>query len=147
MYLTIDFGVMYMAIDMRILVITNLVVQLLLIIVMSFAAYLARKRQLKNHCTIMTVAVPVQILTIAGVMLPSMLGYVRYGQPGSFFNIEIWIHHILGLVVIALWIYINLVFRRVIKIQGRLVIPMRLAFLLWLIVLGIGLHLYVLVWV
>jgi len=136
-----------MAIDVEILVITNLVIQLLLIIIVSFAAYLAKKRQLKNHCTIMMVAVPVQIIAIAGIMLPSMLGYVRYGQPGSFFNIEIWIHHILGLAVIALWIYMNLVFRRVIKIRGRLVIPMRLAFVLWLIVLGMGLHLYVLIWV
>ena len=136
-----------MAIDMRILVIINLVIQLLLIITISVAAYLAKKRQLKNHCAIMMVAVPVQIIVIAGIMLPSMLGYVRYGQPSSLFNIEIWIHHILGLVVIALWIYINLVFRRVIKIRGRLVIPMRLAFVLWLMVLGMGLHLYVLIWV
>jgi hypothetical protein len=95
----------------------------------------------------MMVAVPVQIIAIAGIMLPSMLGYVRYGQPSDFFNIEIWIHHILGLAVIALWIYINLVFRRIIKIRSRLVIPMRLAFALWVIVLVMGLHLYVLIWV
>ena len=129
-----------MAIDMRILVIANLVIQLLLIIIVSVAAYLAKKRQLKNHCTIMMVALPVQIIAIAGIMLPSMLGYVRYGQPDSLLNIEIWIHHILGLAVIALWIYINLVFRRIIKMPGRLIIPMRLAFVLWLIVLGMGLH-------
>ncbi len=136
-----------MAIDVRILVIANLVIQLLLIIIVSVAAYLAKKRQLKNHCTIMMVALPVQIIAIAGVMLPSMLGYIRYGQLGSFFNIEMWIHHILGLVVIALWIYINLVIRGVIKIRGRLVIPMRLAFVLWLLVLVMGLHLYVVIWV
>ncbi|MFC1964670.1 hypothetical protein ACFLWG_01520 [Chloroflexota bacterium] len=138
---------MHMFIDVRILAITNLIVQLLLIIIISVAAYLAKKRQLKIHCTIMMVAVPVQIIAIVSVMLPSMLGYVRYGQPGSLFNIEIWIHHILGLAVIALWIYINLVFRRVIKIRGRLVIPMRLAFVLWLLVLVMGLHLYVVIWV
>ena len=136
-----------MAIDVRILAITNLAIQLLLIIIVIVAAYLAKKRQLKIHCTIMMVAVPVQIIAIAGVMLPSMLGYVRYGQPGSFFNIEIWIHHILGLAVIALWIYMNLAFRRVIKILGRLVMPMRLAFVLWLLVLFMGLHLYVVIWV
>ena len=136
-----------MAIDVRILAIANLAIQLLLIIIVSVAAYLAKKRQLRIHCTIMMVAVPVQIIAIAGIMLPSMLGYVRYGQPGSFFNIEIWIHHILGLAVIALWIYINLVFRRVIKIRHSLIIPMRLAFILWLLVLVMGLHLYALIWV
>jgi putative membrane protein len=132
---------------MKVLVLTNLVIQLLLIIIVSVAAYLAKKKQLKIHCTLVMVAVPIQIIAIAGIMLPSMLGYVRYGQPESFFNIEIWIHHTLGLVVIALWIYINLVFRRVIKIQRRLVVPMRLALVLWLLVLAMGLHLYVLIWV
>lgn len=136
-----------MALDVRILAITNLTVQLLLIIIVSAAAYLAKKRQLKKHCTIMMVAVPVQIVAIAGVMLPSMLGYVRYGQLGSSFNIEIWTHHVLGLAVIALWIYINLVFRGLIKIPGRLVIHMRLAFVLWLLVLFMGLHLYAVIWV
>ena len=136
-----------MALDVRILAITNLTVQLLLIITVFVAAYLAKRRQLKNHCSIMMVAVPVQVIAIAVIMLPSMLGYVRYGQPVSSFNIEIWIHHILGLAVIALWIYINLVFRGVIKIRSRLVIPMRLAFVLWLLVLVMGLHLYVLIWV
>ena len=135
-----------MALDVRILAITNLTVQLLLIITVFVAAYLAKRRQLKNHCSIMMVAVPVQVIAIAVIMLPSMLGYVRYGQPVSYFNIEIWIHHILGLAVIALWIYINLVFRGVIKIRSRLVIPMRLAFVLWLLVLVMGLHLYVLIW-
>ena len=136
-----------MALDVRILAITNLSVQLLLIITVFVAAYLAKRRRLKNHCSIMMVAVPVQVIAIAVMMLPSMFGYVRYGQPVSSFNIEIWIHHILGLAVIALWIYINLVFRGVIKIQGRLVIHMRLAFVLWLLVLFMGLHLYVVIWV
>ncbi|MFC1941839.1 hypothetical protein ACFLWU_01315 [Chloroflexota bacterium] len=136
-----------MGLDVKILVIINLAVQIVLIITVCVAAFLAKKRQLKNHCTIMMVAVPVQILAIAGVMLPSMLGYVRYGQPGSSLNIEIWIHHILGLAVIALWIYMNLVFRGVFKRRVRLIIPMRLAFVLWLLVLVTGLHLYLLIWI
>ncbi|MFC2068349.1 hypothetical protein ACFLTP_05025 [Chloroflexota bacterium] len=136
-----------MDIDIKTLTITNLTFQLLLFITVSIAAYLAKKRQLKKHCTIMMIAIPVQILTIAGMMMPSMLGYVRYWQPTSLLNLEIWAHHILGLVVIALWIYVNLVFRGVIKIHGRLIIPMRLAFLLWLLVLFIGLHLYITIWI
>ena len=128
------------------MIITNLVVQILLIVAIAAAAYIAKKKRLKLHCTIMMVTVPVQIIAIAVVMLPPMLGYVRYGQPGSFLNIEIWTHHTIGLVVIALWIYINLVFRGVIKIRSSLVIPMRLAFLSWLSALIIGLHLYVLIW-
>ena len=136
-----------MVLDERVLAIINLIVQLLLIIIISVAAYLARKRQLKKHCTIMMVAVPIQIIAIASVMLPPMLGYVRYGQPGSSFNIEIWAHHILGLAVIVLWIYIILVFRGVIKVLGRLVIYMRLAFILWLLVLFMGIHLYIVIWV
>jgi hypothetical protein len=131
---------------MRIFAVINLVLQLLLLVFIVLAAYLAKKGQLKHHCMILRIAVLIQIAAIAGVMLPSMLGYVRFGPVGSLFNMEIWIHHILGIAMIVLWIYINLVFLQVIKSRYRLVVPMRLAFVLWLLVIAMGLHLYVFIW-
>src|SRR3990170_2354385 len=96
-----------MAIDVKTLALANLAVQILLVIMVSRAAYLAKKRKLGRHCTFMRVLVPVQIIAIAAVMLPSMLGYIENPPP---FYTEMLIHHTLGLSVIALWLYINLSF-------------------------------------
>jgi hypothetical protein len=130
----------------RVPVVINMAVQALLLVAVLIAARLARKKRLKTHCTVMTVAVPVQILATAAVMLPSMLGYVRYGDPGSLFNIEIWVHHTLGLAVIALWAYMTLAFRKVIKVKHRLRTPMIVTLWLWLITLALGAHLYLTIW-
>ncbi len=133
--------------DTQILALINLIVQLLLIVLVGVAVYLVKaKRQILGHCKILRIAIPVQIVAIAFVMLPSLLGYVLNETPNSFMNVEIQVHHGLGLVVIALWIYINLAFKGIIKTRMRLVIPMRLALGSWLVTLGMGLHLYFSIW-
>ncbi len=130
------------------LVVVNLIVQILLVITVFVAAYLAKaKRQLLKHCTIMRIAVVVQLIAIAVVMLPSMLGYIKNQPPGLLFSLEIPVHHALGLLVVALWIYVNLAFKGIVKIRWRLAIPMRLAFSAWIATLILGLHIYLLLWV
>ncbi len=137
-----------MFLDLQTLVLINLVVQILLMVTIFVAAYLARvKRQLIRHCTIMRIAIPVQIVAIAIVMLPSMLGYIENEPPGLLFSLVIPAHHALGLVVVALWIYVNLAFEGIIKTRWRLVIPMRLAFGSWLVTLILGLYIYLSLWV
>ncbi len=129
--------------DTQTLTLINLVIQLSLMVTIFVAAYLARvKRQLLRHCTIMRVAIPVQIVAIAVVMLPSMLGYIQNEAPGLLFSLEIPVHHGLGLMVVVLWIYVNLAFKGIIKTRWRLVIPMRLAFGSWLVTFILGLHIY-----
>lgn len=133
--------------DIRTLVVINLAIQLVLIVVVSGAAYLAkRRRYFRKHCIVLRIAVPLQIIAIVSVMLPSMLSYIERGQRGFFFNIEMLTHHTLGIAVVALWIYINLVFMGIITGWGRLVVAMRLAFVFWVLALLLGLHTYVLVW-
>ena len=128
-----------MAIDVKTLALANLAVQILLVIMVSRAAYLAKKRKLGRHCTFMRVLVPVQIIAIAAVMLPSMLGYLTNPPP---FNTEMLIHHTLGLSVIALWLYINLSFGKA-WMPRNLRTFMRTAFVLWMLALLLGLHMYV----
>ncbi len=136
-----------MTINPKTLFMVNLIVQALLMVLVLGAAYLAkRKKNFGVHCSIMRIAVLLQIATIAVVMLPSMLGFLRLGQRGLFFNVEMLVHHGLGLVIIALWVLINLLFMGVIRIQARLVPLMRSAFILWIIVFLLGLHLYFVVW-
>lgn len=134
-----------MVFDIKTQAMVNLTIQVLLIMTVSGAVYLAKKRNLGKHCVVMRVAVLLQIIAIAGVMLPSMLGYIEHEQRGLF-NIEILVHHTLGLAVIAIWIYINLVFMGVMRIRGRLAAAMRLALASWILALIIGIHMYFLIW-
>ncbi|HMB46362.1 MAG TPA: hypothetical protein VKL21_11135 [Candidatus Methanoperedens sp.] len=135
-----------MVFDIKTQAIANLTIQVLLIMTVSGAVFLVKKRNPGKHCVVMRVAVLLQIIAIAGVMLPSMLGYIENEQRGIFFNIEMLVHHTLGLIVIAIWIYINLVFAGVMRIRVRLDTVMRLALASWILALIIGLHMYFLIW-
>lgn len=130
------------------IIIINLVLQCFLLLTVLIAGYLARfRRNLQIHCLILRIAVPAQIVSIFAIMLPAMLGYIHRGNRSPLFNTAMLVHHILGLVVIVLWIYINLVFQRVIKWIGKLAIPMRFTFFLWITVLLLGIYLYLVTWV
>jgi len=135
-----------MVFNVKTLAMINLTIQVLLIIMAAGAVFLAKKRNLGKHCVVMKVAVPLQIIAIASVMLPSMLGYIENEYPSTFFNIEMMLHHTLGLIVIAIWIYVNLVFAGIMRIRGRLMVAMRLALASWILSLIIGLHMYLLIW-
>lgn len=128
--------------DSRALALANLVTQLALIAVLGGAFYLAREKKLKKHCTVMRVAVPVQILAVLGIMFPSMDRFIEHTQIGPLFQAEILIHHMLGLSVLALWIYINLIFLGFLSLKFKLRTMMRLALTFWVVTLILGLHIY-----
>lgn len=132
--------------DIRMFTLVNLVLQIALMGVLVFAVYLAHKKKLLKHCTVMRIIVPVQIAAIAVVMLPSFLGYVTSGVPVTIFFIEMVAHGVLGLAVLALWIFVNLAQMGLIKVRRRLLFPMRLALVLWLISFAIGVHMYFTLW-
>ncbi len=136
-----------MAFDVESIALANFAVQCALIILVLAAVFLAkRRRSLRKHCTLMRVAVPVQVVAVLGVMLPSLMGYLENEQPGSVFTAEMLLHHGLGLVVIILWVYINLVSIGVIKTRRGFRLAMRSALALWLLTFGIGLHMFFLIW-
>ncbi len=130
----------------QLLLMTNLVVQGFLITVVLFAVYLVKKKKdLTRHCAIVRGAVLLQLLAIAVVMFPSMTGYLEHEDRGTFFNTVMLIHHSLGLAVVVLWLYLNLVLGLGFKLLGRLVVWMRLALSLWITAFLLGLFLYVLI--
>ncbi len=125
----------------------NLAVQVLIIVTVLTAAYLARKkRKFKNHCTIMRFVVPVQILSSIMIMFPSLIGQLEFGDRGPLFDAEAILHHTMGIAIFLIFIFVNLVLLRVIKIRVRLRLFMRTAFSLWMIAFLIGLHLFIQVW-
>ena len=131
-----------MVIDFQMLVELNLIVQMILVLLLYVASRLAIGGDFKKHCTLMRIAVPVQILTVLGVMLPSMYGYLRNTSTETLFNSEILIHHSLGLGVVFLWIYINIIFMGFLKPAIKIRTMMRLALASWAVSMLIGLHLY-----
>jgi hypothetical protein len=120
----------------------NLAIQLILVLMLLIAFRLARARDFKKHCTMMRIAVPIQILTVLGIMLPSMYGYEQNIFTGSLFFLEISVHHVLGLGVLLLWVYINLIYMRLINPLLKIKIAMRLALIFWAASMVLGLHLY-----
>ncbi len=132
--------------DVRMLTLVNLVLQIALLGMLVLAVYLARKRKLPKHCTVMRIIVPVQIAAIAVVMMPSFLGYVTSGVPVTVFFIEMVAHGVLGLTVLAIWIFVNLAQMGLIRVRRRLLLPMRLALGLWLLSFAIGAHMYFTLW-
>ncbi len=95
---------------------------------------------------------PVEILAVLGLMLPSMSGFLEKERYGLVFTAELLVHHGLGLLVIILWVYINLVSMGVIGTgvfgpRRGFRMAMRYAFALWLLTFAIGMHLYYSIWV
>ncbi len=130
----------------RSLALTNTTVQVILIVATLAAFYLARTRRFNRHCLVMRVSVAVQIILIAALMAPSLAAYVRNWSGWSWFTATIVIHHVLGVIVVLLFIYFNLVMTGVIKVRHRLRPYMRATLVLWLITLGMGLYLYWYIW-
>jgi len=131
-----------MAIEIRTLATANLVVQLALIALVIGAVYSARRGRVIRHCTIVRGTVVVQIITILAIMLPSLLGYVENVPPIPFLYPELLIHHILGLVLIAIFVYVNLEVGRVIRPVVKRKNAMRTALGVWLIAIALGINIY-----
>ena len=128
------------------LALTNTILQVLLIVTAGAAFWLARRGRLKRHCLVMRIAIGVQLILIGALMAPSLSAYVSHWNGWSRFTAEIVIHHSLGVIVVLLFIFFNLVLTGVIKYRGRLRPFMRTAVVLWLVSLGMGVHLYWHIW-
>jgi len=131
-----------MAIDIRTLAGTNLLIQLVLIALVLGSVWLARRRRVMRHCTIIRGAVVVQIAAILAIMLPSLLGYVENVPLIPFLYAELLIHHALGLVLVIVFFYVNLEVGHVIHPPLKRKNVMRFALALWLIVLALGINIY-----
>jgi uncharacterized membrane protein YozB (DUF420 family) len=137
---------MNMPFDQRLLATISILIQILLVVAVIVAAYFAVKKQLGKHCKIMKIAIAAQVLAILTFMLLPTINYIQYAKSASLFTAEILIHHLLGLVVIALTIVIYLISTNVMKFRHRQKFIMMLSFSLWLLTFAIGLHLYATIW-
>ena len=132
--------------DSATLVNLNLAFQLILAGAIAYAVFLATRKQLDRHCRVMRFAIAGQILSIAVVMLPKLIGLVDALPISTSNGILMWGHHSLGLLVVGLWIYINLVMTGKITTKGRLIWVMRLALVTWMASLALGIYMFSLLW-
>ncbi|MBI2852465.1 MAG: hypothetical protein HYX84_05140 [Chloroflexi bacterium] len=131
----------------RLLAMVNLIVQVVLMGVVVYAGFVASARNLRKHCAIMRVAVAVQLIAILAVMAPSLLGYTVNRALAPLFYAEMLAHAIIGLTIVGIWVFVNLVQTGVIKFRRRLLGIMRTAFFLWAAAFAIGVHMYLVIWV
>jgi hypothetical protein len=118
----------------------NLVVQATLIAGVFAGTFLARTRRFGRHCLIMRVLMGVQILLIGIIMAPQFARYVSNWSGFSAFTVELIIHHVLGLVALALWIYLNLALTGAVRAPRSYTWFMRSALVSWVASLGLGVY-------
>ena len=128
------------------LALANLIVQVALIAGVLGGAFLGRRRRFRRHCLTMRILVAAQILAIGLVMAPSLAGYLGNWSGFSWFMAEIIIHHVFGLAVLGLWIFINLAMLGIARTPRHFRRFMWAALAVWLVSLGMGIHLYTYIW-
>lgn len=116
----------------------NLVLQIIILLMLIFSFDLIKKRKINTHCNLISIALLLEIISIIIFMRFNNSSYESLGQ---FFYISLWAHHLLGLLVIVLIIYIILRTKNIIKFGSSYKL-MKPAFILWFIVLMGGFILY-----
>ena len=120
----------------------NLILQLALSIALVYALLLARRIEFKRHCLALRLSFAAQILAILLLMSPAMGIVLEPGRPPGFLVAEILLHHALGLAVIPLFIYINLVYERRLSPRFSMRSAMQAAAGMWVASLLMGFHIY-----
>jgi hypothetical protein len=85
----------------------------------------------------------VEVVSIIVTMTSPLFDLVRQPPPLRLLTTEAIAHHALGLVVVLIFIYVNLVYTGVVKTGRGFKNLMRTAAVLWALTLLLGIHLYV----
>ena len=105
----------------------------MLIACVLVAVSLARRGKLVLHCTLIRGSIVAQIFAIFIVMLPSLLGYVENVPLIPLLYPELLFHHILGLLLIFIFIYVNFDVAHVVSPIVKSKNIMRTALGVWLV--------------
>lgn len=124
----------------------NLVAQMVLIVGVCAGAWLAWRRKFGRHCLLMRVLMGAQILLIGIIMAPQLARYFKGWNGFSTFTVELIVHHVFGLVALALFVYINLAMTGVVKAPRRYKRFMWSALASWVVSLGMGAYLFWYIW-
>lgn len=124
----------------------NLLAQIVLMVALLWASWLAMRHKLRLHCRVMRVIVAAQLLLIGVIMAPQVGRYYSQWTGFSRFTAELVIHHGFAVIALVLAIYINLAFAKVVKKPRHFDWVMRATLLAWTVSLALGIHLFWYIW-
>ncbi|WP_406659688.1 hypothetical protein V7O66_07505 [Methanolobus sp. ZRKC3] len=126
--------------------ILSLIVQFAIILLVILAVLLASRGKTAQHCKLVSIAVLAQIISILVFMSPVMSDFLNYGFGSRLLIAQIWIHHLAGIGVIMLVVYINLAMKGKTKVLGNVFRLMKITFALWILVFMGGQVIYLALW-
>jgi putative membrane protein len=127
------------------MVYVDLLLQFIVIILLGLAVVQASKDPYGKHCKFITMAIAVQILSVLIFMAPSMYSLSGITMTSSFTSL-MYLHHLLGLIVIICSIYIKLSFSGKIPSPVPPLKMMKPILALWVLTLLGGFTLYLTLW-
>ncbi len=126
--------------------ILSLFVQFIVITLVIVAALQVSRGKTALHCKLMSIALIMQVVSILIFMSPVMSDFLQYGFGSRALITQIWLHHLGGIAVVLLVLYINLSMKGKMKFLGNNFRLMKITFWLWLILFAGGMLLYLALW-
>jgi uncharacterized membrane protein YozB (DUF420 family) len=126
--------------------ILSVFIQLLVIVLVVFAVSLVSRGNTVQHCKTMRIALFLQIISILIFMYPVMSDFLELGFGTRSLITQMWLHHLGGVVVVLLVVYINMAMKGKVKFMGDNIRLMKITFLLWLLIFIGGIILYLALW-
>lgn len=125
---------------------TSLVVQFLLLLVVLFGFSSVSGKKINRHCRIMNTAVVLQVISVLIFMTVQMSSFVGLNFGGTSLGVLIWLHHLAGLLVFMLAVYIYMALKGRLKFLGSPYKWMKVTFYLWILVFVGGVIIYLELW-
>lgn len=122
-------------------VLPHIELQFFILLLLIFSSYMAHSKKIKVHCSLMGTALILQLITIVFVMLPTFSALSEMQISGQLL-LGLWVHHIAGILVVLLVIYIDLAVKGSVHFLGEPYKLMRPVALLWFLALFGGIHIY-----
>ncbi|MGB3908421.1 MAG: hypothetical protein WBL02_08325 [Methanomethylovorans sp.] len=122
-------------------VLPHIELQFFILLLLIFSSYMAHSKKIKVHCSLMGTALILQLITIIFVMLPTFSALSEMQISGQLL-LGLWVHHIAGILVVLLVIYIDLAVKGSVHFLGEPYKLMRPVALLWFLALFGGIHIY-----
>lgn len=124
----------------------SLLIQFLLLIVLLSGFVSVSGKKIKSHCRIMNTAVVLQVISVLIFMTVQMSSFAGFGFGSTSLGALIWLHHLAGLLVFMLAIYIYMALKGRSKFLGNPYKWMRVTFYLWILVFIAGVSIYLELW-
>ncbi|WP_406656723.1 DUF420 domain-containing protein [Methanolobus sp. ZRKC2] len=124
----------------------SLIIQFLLLLMVLFGVSLISKGQSGKHCKIISLAVILQLISVLIFMSAEMASFLEYNFGSTFLVVLLWLHHLAGISVFLLVIYIRLALSGRMMFLGNPYRWMKITLVIWILTFIGGVMIYLYVW-